>query len=63
MIYVPKSKDELTFSDYTYTDAAGTKQTYAAAAQAEDFWNFVNNNKYLKTRKGQYEERQKNYLL
>ena len=57
LIYVPKSKDELTFSDYTYTDAAGVKQTYAAAAQAEDFWNFVNNNKYLKTRKGQYAER------
>ena len=57
LIYVPKSKDELTFSDYTYTDAAGNKQTYAAADQAEDFWNFVNNNKYLKTRKGQYAER------
>lgn len=57
LIYVPKSKDELTFTDYTYTDAAGVKQTYAASAQAEDFWNFVNNNKYLKTRKGQYAER------
>lgn len=57
LIYVPKSKDELEFSNYTYTDAAGVKQTYAAADQAEDFWNFVNNNKYLKTRKGQYAER------
>jgi hypothetical protein len=57
LIYVPKSKDELTFSDYTYTDAAGQKQTYTASAQAEDFWDFVNNNKYLKTRKGQYAER------
>ena len=57
LIYVPYSKDELTFIDYTYTDDAGVKQTYTAAAQAVDFWNFVNNNKYLKTRKGQYAER------
>lgn len=57
LIYVPESKDELIFTDYTYTDAAGVKQTYAASAQAEDFWNFINNNKYLKTRKGKYAER------
>lgn len=57
LIYVPASKDELTFKDYTYTDADDNKQTYTAAAQAEDFWNFINNNKYLKTRKGKYAER------
>ena len=57
LIYVPASKDELTFSDYTYTNAAGVEQIYTATAQAEDFWNFVNNNKYLKTRKGRYAER------
>ena len=57
LIYVPDSKDELTFTDYTYADAAGVKQIYTATAQAEDFWNFVNNNKYLKTRKGRYAER------
>lgn len=57
LIYVPASKDELTFKDYTYTDANNAKQTYTAAAQAEDFWNFINNNKYLKTRKGKYAER------
>ena len=57
LIYVPKSQNELKFSDYTYTDASGVKQTYTASAQATDFWNFVNNNSYLKTRKGQYAER------
>ena len=57
LIYVPKTKDELTFHPYTYTDADGNKQTYTAEAQAEDFWNFVNNSDYLKTRKGQYAER------
>lgn len=57
LIYVPESKDELKFKDYTYRDANNMTQTYTAAAQAEDFWNFVENNKYLKKRKGQYAER------
>ena len=57
LIYVPESKDELTFESYKYNDASGNEQIYSAEAQAEDFWNFVNNNKYLKKRKGQYAER------
>lgn len=57
LIYVPKSAEELTFVNYTYKDASGASQTYAAADQAKDFWAFVNNNEYLKTRKGQYAER------
>ncbi|GHT13185.1 cell envelope biogenesis protein OmpA [Bacteroidia bacterium] len=57
LIYVPKSKDELEFADYTYKDADGNNQTYTAADQAEDFWNFVNNDDYLKNRKGKYAER------
>lgn len=57
LIYVPASKEELKFVDYKYTDAAGVQQTYTATAQADDFWGFVNNNKYLQTRKGAYAER------
>lgn len=60
LIYVPASKDELKFADYDWSweDADGKHtETYTAAAQAEDFWNFINNNKYLKTRKGKYAER------
>lgn len=57
LIYVPKSKDELKFQDYTYTNSANQKVTYPAAQQAEDFWAFVNNNKHLKNRKGQFAER------
>jgi hypothetical protein len=56
LIYVPYSKDELKFSDYTY-DVGNVTQTYTAADQAEDFWNFINNDDYLKTRKGKYAER------
>lgn len=54
LIYVPASKDELTFEDYTIPD---TDIVYTAAEQAEDFWNYVNNSKYLSSRKGQYAER------
>jgi hypothetical protein len=57
LIYVPYSKDELKFSDYTYKDADNVTQTYTAADQAEDFWNFISNDDYLKTRKGKYAER------
>lgn len=57
LIYVPSSEYELTFSNYTYTDKFGATQTYTAQAQAIDFWRYVNQDKYLKTRKGQYAER------
>lgn len=57
MIYVPNTKDELTFADYTYKDGNGATQTYLASEQAEDFWAFVNSNDYLKDRKGKYAER------
>ena len=54
LIYVPASKDELTFADYK---PDGWDHVYNAADQAEDFWNFINNSKYLSSRKGQYAER------
>ncbi|MDD3034843.1 MAG: carboxypeptidase regulatory-like domain-containing protein [Bacteroidales bacterium] len=57
LIYVPASADELSFSNYTYKDGTGATQTYTATQQAADFWNFVNNDDYLKTRKGKYAER------
>jgi hypothetical protein len=57
LIYVPKSENELTFADYKYKDASATTQTYSKDQQAQDFWNFVNGNKYLKKRKGEYAER------
>ncbi len=54
LIYIPKTKDEMTFVDYT--DKSGNV-TYSAAQQQEDFWNYVNNDKYLKNHKGEYAER------
>src|SRR3989339_68787 len=49
LIYVPKDANELTF-----VDVAG-KMT--AAEQAAKFWQFVEGDSYLSTRKGQYAER------
>ena len=54
LIYVPASKDELQFADYTID---GTDIVYTADQQAEDFWNYINSSKYLSKRKGQYAER------
>lgn len=48
LIYVPASETELTFAD---------NGTYTAAQQATDFWNFINDNEYLSSRKGKYAER------
>ena len=54
LIYVPNSQDEMTFVDIT--DKSGAI-TYSAVDQAKDFWDFVNNDSYLKDRKGKYVER------
>lgn len=54
LMYIPASKDELTFKDVT--DKSG-KVTYSAADQATDFWNFVEQDSYLSKHKGEYAER------
>ena len=54
LIYVPNSQDEMTFVDIT--DKSGAI-TYSAVDQAKDFWDFVNNDSYLKDRKVKYVER------
>lgn len=55
LIYVPATKDELTFKDVTSEKTGAV--TYSAAQQKEDFWNFVQQDKYLKKRLGKYAER------
>lgn len=52
LIYVPNDPSEITFVDQTVSGAVWT-----AASQSEAFFNYVNQDKYLKTRKGQYAER------
>lgn len=53
LIYIPKAKEELTFVD---------KNGFTAAQQADAFWNFVNQDDYLKTRKGKYTEANAAYM-
>ncbi len=48
LIYVPKSMDEMHFDD---------NGGYSAQQQKQDYWDFINNDSYLKTRKGKYAER------
>jgi len=56
LIYVPRSRRELTFKDYTYKNVNGASVLYTAKEQANDFWSYIKQDDYLKTRKGQYAE-------
>ena len=52
LMYIPKTANEINFADYT---SGGNTMT--AAEQQTAFWNYVNSNKYLSSRKGKYAER------
>lgn len=54
LIYIPRNANEMPFADIT--NASGIV-TYSAADQSKDFNNFVDNDKYLSTRRGKYAER------
>ena len=56
LIYVPASRAELdqwNFADNGTVDG----QTYTADMQRDDFWEYINQDSYLKNRTGQYVER------
>lgn len=59
LMYIPASKDELIFADVK--DKQG-KVTYSKEDQANDFWNYVEQDKYLKKHKGGYAERNAAYM-
>jgi hypothetical protein len=52
LIYVPKDPSEITFVNQTVNTFVWTAQ-----AQSDAFFNYVNQDKYLKSRKGKYAER------
>ena len=52
LLYIPKTKDELTFTDKKDKD----KVIFTTAEQADAFWNFVNQDPYLSKHKGEYAE-------
>lgn len=52
LIYVPKDPSEITFSDFSYNGV-----TYTAAQQSAIFFKYIEQDKYLSSRRGQYAER------
>jgi hypothetical protein len=53
LIYIPKDPSEITFSSFTYPNGV----TYTAAEQSALFFNYIEQDKYLRAHKGQYAER------
>ena len=56
LIYVPASRQELNGWDFKDNGTVGG-ETYTADMQRDDFWTFIEQDNYLKNRKGQYAER------
>ena len=55
LIYVPASRQELNNWDFKEGKVGG--ETYTADMQRDDFWNYIQQDDYLKNRLGQYAER------
>ena len=65
LIYVPRDQSEMNFQQYTQTIGSGaTAQTFTYTAQQQaDAWEaFINQDRYLRTRRGQYVERNAVFL-
>ena len=55
LLYVPATREEL--DSWNFVDAKSGNSTYSAKDQKDDFWNYINQDSYLKNRKGKYAER------
>ena len=55
LIYVPGSRQEL--NNWEFKEGKVNGETYTADMQRNDFWEFINQDDYLKDRKGKYAER------
>ena len=56
LIYVPKDPSEITFVDQTY-GSGSSAVTYTAKQQSDIFFKYIEQDKYLSSRRGQYAER------
>jgi hypothetical protein len=57
LLYVPKNASELRFSDITQNVGGVSQVLFTAAQQAAAFDQYIEQDSYLKTRRGQYVER------
>ena len=58
LLYIPASREALDKWNFTdYTDSKTGEVTYSAKEQRDDFWAYINEDSYLKGRKGKYAER------
>ena len=55
LIYVPGSRQEL--NNWEFAEGKVNGEVYTADMQRDDFWEFINQDDYLKDRKGKYAER------
>ncbi len=56
LIYIPKDPSEITFTNFTYGTGANAV-LYTAQQQSDLFFSYIEQDKYLRKRKGQYAER------
>lgn len=57
LIYVPNDPSEITFVPNTFTPAGGTAITWTAQEQSDAFFAYIEQDDYLRSRKGKYAER------
>jgi hypothetical protein len=57
LIYVPASREELNSWDFSESTYGSNHQVYTADMQRDDFWAYIQQDDYLKNRKGKYAER------
>ncbi|HOU02104.1 MAG TPA: carboxypeptidase regulatory-like domain-containing protein [Bacteroidales bacterium] len=57
LIYVPKNSSEINFVDYTFTPSGGSPISWTAQEQSDAFFDYIEQDKYLSSRKGEYAER------
>jgi hypothetical protein len=57
LIYVPASREELDSWDFAESTFGSNHQVYTADMQRDDFWAYIQQDDYLKNRKGKYAER------
>jgi hypothetical protein len=57
LLYVPRDRSEMNFVALTATQAGGPSVVYTPQQQADAFEAYINQDPYLRTRRGQYAER------